>query len=444
MSLLFSLHEVCNRGSALKTRLRNSVLFRNTLWFLGGNSVRLVLQAVYFLLVVRALGVAQYGAFIGAVSLVALVTPFSSWGTGFLLIKNITRDRTKFAHYWGAAFSLTVCAGAVLVCCLLGVSHLFWGRSLPLRVVLLVGISDVILARLLELSAQAFVAVEVLRKNSELYIVLSITRTLGAALLMTTVRSPTAVSWALLYVLSTLVATIYSVVIVVRAFGKPDYHLRFSIPEFKEGFYYAVAQVSQTVYNDIDKTMLVRFSSLGATGIYGAAYRIVEVSFAPVGALVYSAFPRFFRHGEAGISGSARFARKLLPYSAAYGFVAMVLIYIAAPLLPSLLGKDFAQATLALRWLSPLVFIKSIHYFLADSLSGGGCQGVRTSVQLLIVVVNVLLNLWLIPAYSWRGAAWASLATDGALVLTLSAAIALLLRRPALGRDQELESKAVV
>jgi hypothetical protein len=39
------------------------------------------------------------------------------------------------------------------------------------------------------------------------------------------------------------------------------------------------------------------------------------------------------------------------------------------------------------------------------------------------------LNLWLIPTYSWRGAAWASLVSDGALVLGLFAAIVSLQRR---------------
>ena len=73
---------------------------------------------------------------------------------------------------------------------------------------------------------------------------------------------------------------------------------RLSRPEFKEGFYFAVSQASQTIYNDLDKTMLVRLGGLEATGIYGAAYRIVDVSFAPVGALTQATLARFFRHGE--------------------------------------------------------------------------------------------------------------------------------------------------
>ena len=58
--------------------------------------------------------------------------------------------------------------------------------------------------------------------------------------------------------------------------------------EVREGFYFAASQTAQTVYNDIDKTMLARLSTLEATGIYGAAYRIIDVSFVPVSALLWS------------------------------------------------------------------------------------------------------------------------------------------------------------
>jgi Na+-driven multidrug efflux pump len=73
--------------------------------------------------------------------------------------------------------------------------------------------------------------------------------------------------------------------------------------------------------------------------------------------------------------------------------------------------------------------MRSAHYFLADSLTGAGFQGVRTSVQLLVAGQNVLLNLWLIPDHGWRGAAWASLASDGMLMIGLALSILLLSRR---------------
>lgn len=402
--------------------------------------MRLMLQAVYFVVIARALGAAQYGAFIGAVSLVAVVTPFSSWGTGFILIKNVVRDRIRFAHYWGTACCLTVVAGAVLTVLIMAVSSVVWRNTLPLKVLLLVGVSDIILVRILELSAQAFTAIEVLRKNSELYIVLGVSRTLAAGVFVAVVHARTAISWSLLYLLSALIAAAYSIVSVTRSFGLPTLNGRLSYEEFKEGFYFAVSQMSQTIYNDIDKAMLVRYSGLNATGIYGAAYRIVDACFAPVSALVHAAFPRFFRHGKRGISGSLRFARVLIACSAAYGLLAAGCLYAAAPVLPLVLGNGFASATLALRWLSPLVFIRSVHYFFADSLTGAGYQGLRSGIQLLVVAINVLLNLWLIPAYSWTGAAWASLASDSMLAVLLLVAIALLHRQARPRRVEVFES----
>jgi O-antigen/teichoic acid export membrane protein len=95
------------------------------------------------------------------------------------------------------------------------------------------------------------------------------------------------------------------------------------------------------------------------------------------------------------------------------------------------LGRDYAAAVEALRWLALLPFFKAMHYFLADSLSGAGYQRIRTLTQIGIAVFNVAINFWLIPAYSWRGAAWASLASDGALVIAMYAAVMFVMAKEA-------------
>lgn len=417
--------------TSLMRSLNQNVLARNTFWTMGGNGARLFLQAIYFILIARALGTQGYGAFIGAVSLVALVAPFSSWGTGFLLIKEVATNRSAFARRWGTALGVTALSGCILLCVVLLVSRVLWAKSVPLRIVLLVGISDLILVRTIDLATQAFVAVEFLRKSAEVNVVLSAARITAAVYLYFAVRSHAAVDWAFLYLASGTIAAVYGIVAVARTIGLPKLRLYLSTADFKEGFYFAVSLASQTAYNDIDKTMLVRFGGLQATGIYGAAYRIVDASFAPVSALVYAAYARFFQHGAHGIDGSVRFAKKLLPYSAAYGASAAILLAVASPLLPILLGGQFAQASVALQWLSPLVLLKSIHYFFMASLSGSGAQRVAAPIQVSVAAINVLLNLWLIPAYSWRGAAWASLLTDSLLTFSLWCAIQFLSHRHA-------------
>jgi len=70
-----------------------------------------------------------------------------------------------------------------------------------------------------------------------------------------------------------------------------------------------------------------------------------------------------------------------------------------------------------------------LHYFLSDSLTGAGHQGLRTAIQSCVAAFNILINLWIIPAYSWRGAAWSSVASDALLVCGAGAAVLILSRR---------------
>jgi O-antigen/teichoic acid export membrane protein len=404
-------------------------LARNTVWMLGGRGLRRVIQAVYFLLIARALGASEYGAFVGAASLVAIVAPFSSWGMGFILVRKVSRDPHAFAPAWGKALSVTALSAALLLCLVVAIANAVFAGAVPLTALLLVAISDLFAVRIVDLATQVFMAVEVLRKSAEVNVFLSLARTFGAMVLTLGVAKPTASSWAVLYLLTGVLAAAYSFVAVSRTLGFPEFGFRLSWAEFQEGFYFAIGLASQTIYNDADKTMLVRLSGLEAAGIYGAAYRIIDASFAPVASVAYAAYARFFQHGAHGISQSLRFAKSLLRYSVAYGLVTATALAIASPALPTLLGADFAAATIALRWLSPLIFFKSIHYFLANSLTGAGFQRHCAAIQLIMAIINVALNLWLMPAYSWRGAAWASIATDGLLAMTLWYTARALIRR---------------
>ena len=205
-----------------------------------------------------------------------------------------------------------------------------------------------------------------------------------------------------------------------------------SARELREGFLFSTSLSAQTIYNDLDKTMLARLATLDAAGIYAAAYRLIDMAFMPVRALLAAAYPSFFRRGNDGIAGSLSLTLELLPKPLMYSAVVATGMALAAPIVPLILGADYARTAEALRWLSLLPWLKTCHYFAADALTGAGHQGLRTLVQIAVAGFNVLLNLWLIPAYSWRGAAWSSLASDGLLAAALWSC-ALVLRARASG-----------
>ena len=99
-------------------------------------------------------------------------------------------------------------------------------------------------------------------------------------------------------------------------------------------------------------------------------------------------------------------------------------LFLFAPVVPHVLGKQYAQSISALRWLAVLPLLKTVHSFFADALTGAGYQRLRTMIQIAVALFNILINLWIIPAYSWLGAAWSSIASDAALLCLLGGAIA--------------------
>ena len=405
-----------------------SPLARNTLWALGGSGMRLLIQAVYFIIIARCLGPGQYGAFIAATALTAVMSPFVGVGYGFLLIKNVSRDRRLFAEYWGNGLMMTLVSGSILTFLAMAVCRLVLPRSIPMQVIVLICISDLIFMKLLDMAAWAFQSVERLSGNAQVNVMASLTRLIGIAGLALAVSHPGVMAWSAVYLAGSIVAGLVAVAWVTFSLGKPKLALHRIRGEGAEGFYFSVSLSAQTIYNDIDKTMVARLATLEAAGVYAAAYRLIDVAFIPVRALLAAAYPGFFREGKDGLEATCRYGRRLLARVVPYSLFAFVALLLGAPLVPHILGRQYADITEALRWLALLPVLKTLHYFIADALTGAGHQGTRTVIQIGVAAFNVLINLWVIPAYGWRGAAWSSIASDGLLALSLWSVVALLRR----------------
>jgi O-antigen/teichoic acid export membrane protein len=394
-------------------------LAKNSLWMFAGFGVRFVTQFFYFILVARTLGVSGYGTFVGVVSLVAIFVPFSSLGTGNLLVKNVSREQDSFRIYWGNALAVTCLSAASLFLLVLFLSRYILPSTIPILLVVMVCVSDLFFAAILSISGQVFQAFEDLKGTAKLYILISVSRLAAAVLLSSFFVDPSPVEWGALYLISTAFAGTLSFVIVMGNFGPPRLKFIRDRAEIREGFHFSLTLSSQSIYNDIDKTMLVRLHSLNSAGIYAAAYRLCDAVFMPVSAVLYAAYARFFQHGEKGVRGSFEFSKKILPFAGLYSILAGGLLFLLAPYVPMLLGVKYTDTVEALRWLSLLPFLKSLHYFGADTLTGAGFQEVRSYIQMGVAVFNVGLNLVLIPSHAWRGAAWASIATDALLAVSI-------------------------
>jgi O-antigen/teichoic acid export membrane protein len=403
----------------LRLKFQSNTLSRNAMWAFAGYGFRLLIQAAYFIVIARCLGPGQYGGFVAATALAGLISPFVDWGCGNLIVKNVARDKALFPEYWGNGLLVISASGIALVGVVMLLSRILLPHTIPILAILCVSVSDLIVVKFVDLAGYAFQAHEMLSNNARLNVLISSTRLVGVVGLALALPHPTVHAWAAVYLAGSALAASIAVFWVTIRLGFPKLALLRIRREAFEGLQFSISLSAMTVYNDIDKTMLARLGSLEATGIYTAAYRLIDVAFIPVRSLLNAAYPGFFRNGVDGIRGTLRYSRSLMRRIMPYSVLSFAALMMGASLVPKVLGQDYARVTEALRWLSLLPLLKTLHYFAADALTGAGYQGARVTAQIGVAVFNVFLNLWIIPAYGWRGAAWSSLASDGLLAAIL-------------------------
>ncbi|MDE2091444.1 MAG: oligosaccharide flippase family protein [Gammaproteobacteria bacterium] len=412
--------------------LKFGTLARNTLWMTFGQGVRILVQFVYFVLIARILHSEGYGAFSGAVALVAVLVPFAGWGSGSLLIQNVARAPQVFPVYWGRSLAITAISATVLLVIALLLGWLILPKSISLSIVLWVGISDLFFARVLEISGQVFQAFQKMSKTAATWILLACTRVFAVLLLIKLKTQDNLLTWSILYMCGTAsVASLAFLWVCVRH-GRPRWDFSRWHEEFGEGFFFAAGLSAQRIYMDSDKALLTRFATLDAAGIYSAAARVIDVAFVPVASLLASAYARFFIHGGQGIHGTASLARRLMPVAVIYAAIVGMLIYLCAPVLPWLLGGEYADTASAARWLAVVPLFMTFHQFAAYSLTGAGLQPIRAACEFGIAIINVLMNVMLIPLFTWKGSAAAVIVSNVLLATILWATIWILHRRQAL------------
>lgn len=395
------------------------LLAKNTLWVALGQALRVAIQAVYFILIARALGAREYGAYVGVLALVAIAAPFASFGSGNLLVRHVARDSQTFPRHWGKALVITLGAGTGLLVLVVAVGRVWLPPSVPLELLLAIGAAELVFCRIVDVGAQAYQAHQRLARTALLHLVLSPLRLAGAAILIAVTGSPTAGELGLVYLAAALVGAAVAVILVNWELGRPEFRPRDLWAELNDGAFFSLSLSAQSANADVDKVMLARLGTLEATGVYGAAYRLLDVAFLPVRSVLMAAYARFFQQGLHGVGAAARYGKGFLSPGVWYGLGIAAVMYLVAPILPVILGQEYEEAVAVVRWLSVLPLLKTVHYFGADALTGAGYQGVRTIILLGITATNVLLNLWLIPRYSWRGAATATIVSDGLMGLMI-------------------------
>lgn len=411
------------------TNLFQSSLAQDTLWMLFSKLFNIVMQTAYFIIIARLLGKENYGSFVAITAVANLVFPFVPLGSEHLLVKNVSTNRATFSTNWGNSLVLSLVNGTFLTLLLFLLSPVLFPGNIPWVAILLILVADLICLALLDLGSKSLLASNMVNKTAQLEVLGTCSKLLAALSLVVFFPNPSVNTWSYLYCTSSVVMTVITILLITKMLGLPRPILSELRSNLVQGFYFSISTSANNINANLDKSMLSKISGVAATGIYASAYRFIDVANSPLLALFGATYTRFFQHGASGVRGSLNFGKRLLPILTFYAIATVIGFWLIAPFIPVILGEDYRDAIGALLWLSPLPAIAAFQYLAADTLTGSGHQKSRSIVQVGSALVNVVLNIILIPLFSWKGAAIATIISDSVRLVCLWLIVFILYRR---------------
>lgn len=398
---------------------------RNTCWLLCGYTGRVLLQGLSFVLLARAVGPAQLGLFGAALALANFLSPYIELGAYSLIVRDVAAGmspaRALGSTLAASAISLPLGAVAVISLKILLLPSVPWGVALPTAAAALVG------TRLITIAGGMGVATNQMWRNALTESLSGLLQVLGILLLIVLDRVDIVV-WAWIYCLQAVLVGGGALVWAARTWGAPEVSWTGARERITSGIHFAFANSAASA-NELDKTILLRLSTAQVTGIYTAGYRIALLATLPVGAFMAAVYPRYFAAQQNDRAAPMRLARRTAARAFALGLPIVAIVWIAAALVPRIVGGEFSQSVAAVRALSFILLIQALFVPVADALTASGHQAVRTAAQIGGQLVGFALYFVLIPRYGWPGAAAGTLAGQALVALGVYSAAAVIERR---------------
>ena len=402
------------RVSGALRAARGSSIARNTSWLLAGELFGLASQLVMFILVTNTFDSDVYGMFVGVVSLALFIGPFSSFGAGYLVVQRVVARGEALVPSILRAWT-TVMGGALLFGGTLIALH---GVVLPQATMVL--LVEVIIAELFFnqlVQANRFIgqAIDKLWLTPVMTASSGITRVVFAVWYLRIRPNPTIEGWGVFYFLSVAFGAVVGMTIIWVMVGD---QIRAHFPtrrDLGEGLTFSINTSSAMLKGDADKFLLTRMNQEAANGVYSAGYRILGLAIVPNTALGDATYARFF--AASGPKEAIALAKRLSMVSLVLNTISGIVVFFGASFITGLLGPSYAESADVLRWIAFVPLLSAWQLFAGNALSGIGHHRIRLYQTLSSAGLNIVLNIILIPKYSWHGSAVATIVTEVYLVV---------------------------
>ncbi len=389
---------------------------KNTAALFAAQFVVSILGLILSLFIARSLGDVIFGKFSFALAFVTIFTVFSDFGYNTLLIREVAKDKSQASKYLNNVLCIRALLSLVIFALIVITINVIGFPADTKNVIYLLGIY-ILITSFSAVFKVTFRAFEKMEYEAGITIFTNIIRvSLGLLVLF---LGYGLIELALVFLFSGVLDLLFGFLVCERRFVKPKIELDFEFWKntIKIAFPMGMLSLFALIYIRIDTIMLSMMKGDAVVGWYNAAYNLV---------LAFTLIPQLFMNAIFPLMSSYYVSSKdslkrAYEKSFKYLFILGLPLAVGITLLPErfillLYGEQFYPSIIALQilaWDILLIFLFMCFGFILVLIDK---QNQMAVIAGCAAFINVILNLFLIPSFSYVGAAIATIITETILI----------------------------
>lgn len=360
-------------------------------------------QAATILLLARTLGAAEYGRYVTVLAVASFLVPFVGLGLASVLLRNGAKDPAHIDNYLARAMhgwwvSLPFCLAAAWLA-----AEWLLPTSIPRMAACAAITAELVATSLTELRARHLQAQHRIAGYGSINAGLVLCRLAVIAAYILLVDHIGAEQ--LLWVYASASTTYAAAILLSIKRGSRKLEMREPMNLFT-GVPFSMAAFSMRLQTELNKPLLAHIG-FDLAGTYNAGQRANELASMPLLALQEALWPKLYAQTDPG-----KQLRTVGAFLMALSILLGTLIWLIAPLLPQLLGADFAPASTVVRGLAALPTLQVFRGLANFHVIHQGRMPLIGWTYTIGAATSVLILALLVPEYGLAGAIISAYTTE--------------------------------
>lgn len=385
---------------------------KNSIVLLISQIITFVFSFIITIFTARYLGTEGYGILSLATALTGIVGIIADAGLGTLIIRDVSRDKSMANKYISNTILMKIILSVLAFFTIILITNGVGYSPVVKNVIYIVMLSVVV-------GAISTIFISIIQANEKMEYI-SLNTVLNSAILM--VGTLIGVSYHLdilffasIYLIANIINFIYIVIVYFWKFSIPKIRIDLSFwsPTLKQALPFGLTGTFATIYVWADTFLLSVMQDNTAVGIYNAAYKLITVLlFIPnvFNASLFPVFSKFFVSSENSLQlAFEKYFKFMLLISFPLGIGTTLL---SNKIILLIFDAQFTDSTVVLQiliWSTTFIFLNSPFTQLLQSTNK---QIVLTKITSMCMVINIVLNLILIPKYSYLASSVITVITE--------------------------------